>query len=202
MKMNTSRHRKVEVIAVNEKKQGFTLVELIITVAISSMILMGLMNTLKLSLDIYQVNLEINECMTKINPFLKRIEIATTESTNKDGLLKVPEITDYLDNGSVIGITVKQSNGNSYKYYWNKSKKSLFRSNEDNSNVHLLFNSRNVTVENFEVHFFITDNNFKTIEINNPANANYIRFDFELKGKSSSESESSEFIFSSGYRLP
>jgi len=197
------------------KKYGFTLIELVIVVAIMGLLMTGLGEIIKLSSEAYSVGIEINDAISGINPVLKRIQKRLVESS-EEGLEK-PEILE----AKKTKLKIKLPNANEYWYWFDTEDKIIYRSTQDvepingetpgNEDIPLLRSkndnwiSKNIKIENFEYEFYqensiIAGSSIIWDTITTSA-INYVRIKVELKGTLLGDTKSSNLKFSTGFKI-
>ena len=99
-----------------DKKNGFTLIELMIAIAMAGFILGTLGQIIWYGIENYNVNLQLSEMQRKITPVLARIEADLTESKiDEDG---GPPTRPTLMAFDANSITVKNRDGDIHEYSW------------------------------------------------------------------------------------
>lgn len=97
-----------------KSEKGFTLIELVVAIGISSLIITFLAQMITQSIRVYSIAVENNEAMAKIVPVLKRIEHDLYEA---DGNITA---VSQLSNTSFSGITIQGTFG-THSYFWDRS---------------------------------------------------------------------------------
>lgn len=203
------------------KKYGFTLIELVIVVAIMSLLMTGLGEIIKLSSEAYSIGIEVNDAISVINPVLKRIQKRLVESSEEG--LKRPEILEVKKTeAKYTKLKIKLPDANEYWYWYDSDSKIIYRSNSstepvngvnpDSDNIPLLRSkdddnwiSKNIKIENFEYEFYqenitITGSSIIWDTITTSA-INYVRIKIELKGTLLGDTKSSNLKFSTGFKI-
>lgn len=97
-----------------KREKGFTLVEMVIAIAVSSLIVTFLSQIIGQSMRVYSIAVENNEAMTKIAPVLKRIE---SDIASANGNITA---VSQIGNTSFAGITIQGDFG-THSYFWDGS---------------------------------------------------------------------------------
>lgn len=191
-------------------KKGVTLIEVMVAMAVISILFMGLGMILSSVRAAYVVNSESNDAVTKLSAVFQRVEGACVESPDETAASAV--VTGVLIQGGIIrGIRVRSINGAQFWYWWNRRDRNFYRSTEINTVTAnddiAIFNSNitqsSVRINDFRFEIYSNINNRTDIIPSNIAAANltqirYIKMTANIVGNSGG-SNSINYIFSTGF---
>ncbi|OQY10200.1 MAG: hypothetical protein B6I28_01520 [Fusobacteriia bacterium 4572_132] len=202
------------------EKKGFTLIELVIVVAIMGLLMTGIGQIIKLSSEAYSIEIEINDAMSGINPVIKRIQKRLIESSERG--LKKPQIIGVGKTGekyTKLKIKLPNENNDEYWYWFDTESKIIYRSEQDlepingetpdNNDIPLLRSkndnwlSKNIEIKNFEYEFYQegTTGKSEIWDSTTMSAINYVRIKCKLKGTLLGDAKSSNLKFSTGFKI-
>ncbi|BDU51439.1 prepilin-type N-terminal cleavage/methylation domain-containing protein [Haliovirga abyssi] len=203
------------------KNRGFTLIELMISIAVMGFIMAGIGKIIIFATKAYTMNVEITDSITKIKPVLKRIENKLIESN----LTVTPELNDIVkdNSGNVVGVRIKDKENNYYWYWWDENGNGTRDTTEDNSDLGKgknfyrdnipIFRSKgtdwaesSVKLTSVKFVFYKTNNSDVTTVIENPntgdlVNADYMKIIIKEQGAISDNKIAPELKFSTGFKF-
>ena len=200
------------------KNRGFTLIELMISIAMIAFI-MGMVGEIILfSTQAYTINLEIADSITKIKPVLKRIEHNLVENSLTVTAILLDLKKDSY--GNIVGIKIKNKDNNIYWFWWDNTgvaTKAPDGINIDRINQGMnifrdnipLFRSKglnyeesSVKIKNFNFELYSTNKNTnKTKIITTTASAVYLKINVEIEGAISENKRAPKVKFSTGFKF-
>ena len=180
------------------KSSGYTLIEMIIVVAIMGFIMAGVSEVLATAIRVYNINMNYVEPIGKLEKFLHRIDIVLndTKSDATGENIITSEIVGILKTGSLItGVQIRDIDSISYWYWYNSNDGNIYRSGETGSITPgddiVLFRSGtatdsiNVAIDSFEYTFY-EKNNGNLVEIDTGlSSAILLVIDIKIKGTDS-----------------